>query len=104
MSICDISVQSSDAPPLLLSSSEEVSKILTARTHLVIQRRVGKLRMKMIEVMGEEDNFARQTANIRLELLEHSPHSGHMSDLAPQLPVPSEAPVDVPSKHLLSQY
>ena len=100
MLICCVGVQGSDLPALLLSSTDEVCQVLTAWTHLVVQGRVGQLRVEMIVVVGEEDYLAWSSPHSWSQLFQHPPDPGHMSHLPSQVSAPGETPVNVPAKHL----
>ena len=76
MLICCVGVQGSDLPALLLSSADEVCQVLTAWTHLVVQGRVGQLRVEVIVVVGEEDKLTRNLSLLSLQLPQHALQPG----------------------------
>ena len=82
--ICQVCVQSSDDPSLLLRPPEECRQILAPRSHLPVQGRVGQLGVQVVEVVGEEHHLAPHPARVPPELLEHAPDPGDMPHLAPE--------------------
>ena len=68
--ICQVCVQSSDDPSLLLRPLEKCRQILAPRSHLPVQGRVGQLGVQVVEVVGEEHHLAPHPARVHPELLE----------------------------------